>query len=76
MLGREDLEALADDFRRRMGILKKVVGEGEKRRAVMAQQHHEGDNEVTESNEIHDPGALRSGSASQSQDTTVPTTST
>lgn len=72
-LGREDLEALADDFRRRMGVLRKVVGEGEKRRAVMAAQHHDrdADDVAGESHEIHDPGALRSGSASQSQDTTV-----
>lgn len=37
--GREDVEALVDDFRRRMGVLKKVVGEGERRReAVRAEQ--------------------------------------
>ncbi|KZZ93822.1 hypothetical protein AAL_05538 [Moelleriella libera RCEF 2490] len=29
---REDVDALADDFRRRMGVLRKVVAEGEKRR--------------------------------------------
>lgn len=29
---REDVDALADDFKRRMGVLKKVVGEGERRR--------------------------------------------
>ncbi|KAK7223817.1 hypothetical protein V2G26_011820 [Clonostachys chloroleuca] len=40
--GREDVEALVDDFRRRMGVLKKVVGEGERRReAVRAQERHE-----------------------------------
>ncbi|PNY28061.1 Uncharacterized protein TCAP_02009 [Tolypocladium capitatum] len=31
-VGRDDVEALAEDFRRRMGVLKKVVGEGERRR--------------------------------------------
>lgn len=76
-VGREDVETLADDFRRRMGVLKKVVGEGEKRRAVMAQQHLEAAAAATEhpddgyqSHEIHDPGTLRSGAASQSQDAT------
>ncbi|KAG5935202.1 hypothetical protein E4U53_000491 [Claviceps sorghi] len=33
-LGREDVDALADDFRRRMAILRKVVGESEKRRLM------------------------------------------
>ncbi len=68
---REDVEALADDFRRRMGVLKKVVGEGEKRRAVTAQQQLHGHDDVAaaaESNEIHDPGTLRSGTASQTHD--------
>lgn len=68
---REDVEALADDFRRRMGVLKKVVGEGEKRRAVTAQQQQHGHDDVAaaaESNEIHDPGTLRSGTASQTHD--------
>ena len=32
----EDTDALVDDFRRRMGVLKKVVVEGEKRREVLA----------------------------------------
>ncbi|OAA81726.1 hypothetical protein LEL_01271 [Akanthomyces lecanii RCEF 1005] len=75
---REDLEALADDFRRRMGILKKVVGEGEKRRAVVAHQHGDDDAGVAaaaaaESHEIHDPGTLRSGTASQSHDASTNT---
>ncbi|OAA73859.1 hypothetical protein ISF_00760 [Cordyceps fumosorosea ARSEF 2679] len=67
---REDLDGLADDFRRRMGVLKKVVGEGEKRRrvaaAAAAQQEHELEHDGAGSNEIHDPGALRSETASQS----------
>ncbi|KAG5928829.1 hypothetical protein E4U42_007942 [Claviceps africana] len=33
-LGQEDVDALADEFRRRMVILRKVVGESEKRRLV------------------------------------------
>lgn len=37
-LGREDVEGMADDFRRRMGVLKKIVGEGERRREAVAQQ--------------------------------------
>ncbi|TQV98499.1 chitinase 18-3 [Cordyceps javanica] len=77
--GREDLETLADDFRRRMGILKKVVGEGEKRRAAVAQQHddhdhdHDHDGNAGDSNEIHDPGMLRSRAASQSHDAAAAT---
>ncbi|KAF7544120.1 hypothetical protein G7Z17_g10203 [Cylindrodendrum hubeiense] len=38
-LGREDVEGLVDDFRRRMGVMKKVVSEGEKRRTVLG--HHQ-----------------------------------
>ncbi|ATY64932.1 hypothetical protein A9K55_005249 [Cordyceps militaris] len=68
----EDLEALADDFRRRMGVLKKVVGEGEKRRAVMA-HHDRQDDAAAGSHEFHDPGALRSGTASQSHDVATAT---
>lgn len=37
-IGGEDVDVLADDFRRRMGVLKKVVDEGEKRRALVGQQ--------------------------------------
>lgn len=41
-IGGEDVDVLADDFRRRMGVLKKVVDEGEKRRALVGQeQQHE-----------------------------------
>ncbi|KAL4730139.1 hypothetical protein ACLX1H_002170 [Fusarium chlamydosporum] len=36
-IGGEDVDVLAEDFRRRMGVLKKVVDESEKRRAVMGQ---------------------------------------
>lgn len=73
-----NIESLADEFRRRMGVLKKVVGEGEKRRANAAQLqqqqllHQEAADQYGEdqyqSNEIHDPGTLRSVAASQSQD--------
>ncbi|KAG5974066.1 hypothetical protein E4U55_000127 [Claviceps digitariae] len=34
-LGREDVDALADEFRRRIAVLRKVVGEGEKRRLII-----------------------------------------
>ncbi|KAF5004659.1 hypothetical protein FDECE_8863, partial [Fusarium decemcellulare] len=37
-IGGEEVDILADDFRRRMGVLKKVVDEGEKRREVVGQQ--------------------------------------
>lgn len=37
-LGRDDVDSLADEFRRRMGVLKKVVGESEKRRDALARQ--------------------------------------
>ena len=36
MLGREEVDGLVDDFKRRMGVLKKVVEEGERRRHVLA----------------------------------------
>ncbi|KAG5980795.1 hypothetical protein E4U43_006701 [Claviceps pusilla] len=42
-LGREDVDALADEFRRRIAVLRKVVGESEKRRMIIeeaeAQSH-------------------------------------
>jgi hypothetical protein len=34
-LGREDVDSLADEFKRRVAVLKRVVGEGERRRGVM-----------------------------------------
>ncbi|KAF5021391.1 hypothetical protein F66182_6580 [Fusarium sp. NRRL 66182] len=37
-IGGEDVDVLAEDFRRRMVVLKKVVDEGEKRRAVLGNQ--------------------------------------
>ncbi|UNI23612.1 hypothetical protein JDV02_009421 [Purpureocillium takamizusanense] len=40
-VGREDVEGLADEFRRRMGVLRKVVGEGERRREAVAKQQHQ-----------------------------------
>ncbi|KAK7429192.1 hypothetical protein QQZ08_004202 [Neonectria magnoliae] len=46
-LGREDVEGLAEDFRRRMGVLKKVVDEGEKRRAAVEQQQVQEEGEDT-----------------------------
>lgn len=33
-LGKEDVEALAEEFRRRFAVLRKVVGESEKRRVI------------------------------------------
>ncbi|KAF9770545.1 hypothetical protein IL306_011896 [Fusarium sp. DS 682] len=36
-IGGEDVDVLAEDFRRRMGVLKKVVDEAEKRRVVVVQ---------------------------------------
>ncbi|EEU48741.1 uncharacterized protein NECHADRAFT_98909 [Fusarium vanettenii 77-13-4] len=40
-IGGEDVDVLAEDFRRRMGVLKKVVDEGEKRRALVGQEHED-----------------------------------
>ncbi|KAF4507499.1 hypothetical protein G6O67_003991 [Ophiocordyceps sinensis] len=37
-VGREDVDALADDFRRRMGVLRRVVGEAERRSEVVQRQ--------------------------------------
>ncbi|CAG9989987.1 unnamed protein product [Clonostachys byssicola] len=56
--GREDVEALVDDFRRRMGVLKKVVGEGERRReAVRAEQErHEQQHEHPPEGAAGSPG--------------------
>lgn len=45
-VGTEDVESLADDFRRRMGILKKVVGESEKRTGLIQQKQKELDEEA------------------------------
>ncbi|KAM4058093.1 hypothetical protein HRG_010953 [Hirsutella rhossiliensis] len=39
-VGREDVDALADEFRRRMGVLRKVVGEAERRKEVVQRHHH------------------------------------
>ncbi|KAI9171812.1 Endochitinase B1 [Paramyrothecium foliicola] len=42
--GREDVDSLLDDFRRRMELLRKVVGENDRRREVLhrqAEEHHE-----------------------------------
>ncbi|KAF4970512.1 hypothetical protein FSARC_2480 [Fusarium sarcochroum] len=49
-IGGEDVDVLAEDFRRRMGVLKKVVDEGEKRRVVV-EQHEEGDHAAAEEDE-------------------------
>ncbi|KAH7155376.1 hypothetical protein B0J13DRAFT_521532 [Dactylonectria estremocensis] len=46
-LGREDVEGLAEDFRRRMGVLKNVVDEGEKRRAVLGHQQQQDEDQDT-----------------------------
>ncbi|KAF4978517.1 hypothetical protein FZEAL_5115 [Fusarium zealandicum] len=40
-IGGEDTDGLAEDFRRRMGVLKKVVDEGERRRAVVGEQQQQ-----------------------------------
>ena len=40
-VGREDVDGLVDEFRRRMGVLKKVVGEGEKRREIVGREVEE-----------------------------------
>lgn len=34
-VGKEDVDALVDDFRRRMGVLRRVVGQGHKRREAL-----------------------------------------
>ncbi|KAH6900043.1 hypothetical protein B0T10DRAFT_13768 [Thelonectria olida] len=52
-LGREDVEGLTDDFRRRMAVLKKVVDEGEKRRNIVEQQQkQEQEQEQTEEEDV------------------------
>ncbi|KAG8409076.1 hypothetical protein J3458_020075 [Metarhizium acridum] len=37
-IGRENVDALADEFKRRMGVLKNVVAEGGKRRDILEKQ--------------------------------------
>lgn len=49
-LGREDVEGLAEEFKRRMGVLKKVVAEGERRRDVLDREHG-GESAVVDGNE-------------------------
>ncbi|KAM0546992.1 hypothetical protein ACHAPJ_010535 [Fusarium lateritium] len=49
-IGGEDVDVLAEDFRRRMGVLKKVVDEGEKRRVVV-EQHEEDQQAAAEEEE-------------------------
>ncbi|KAL6887685.1 hypothetical protein HDV57DRAFT_370639 [Trichoderma longibrachiatum] len=39
IVGRENVEQLVEEFRRRMGVLKKVVDEGERRKEVMARMN-------------------------------------
>jgi hypothetical protein len=49
-IGGEDADVLAEDFRRRMGVLKKVVDEGEKRRMAMGQNE--------QSQQVEDDGGV------------------
>lgn len=44
-VGKEDVDSLVDDFRRRMGVLRRVVGQGDKRRDVLDQQYQLEDSE-------------------------------
>jgi hypothetical protein len=37
-VGKEDVDALVDDFQRRMGVLRRVVGQGHKRREALDEQ--------------------------------------
>lgn len=48
-VGREDVDVLVEEFKRRMGVLKKVVAEGETRRDVVGREVEEegGDDEET-----------------------------
>ncbi|KAM0440842.1 hypothetical protein ACHAPT_000143 [Fusarium lateritium] len=59
-IGGEDVDVLAEDFRRRMGVLKKVVDEGEKRRALVGQQQqqqqHKDDDEQQQADDEDDEG--------------------
>jgi hypothetical protein len=47
-IGGEDVDVLAEEFRRRMGVLKKVVDEAEKRRVVVGQDEDVHDAEEDE----------------------------
>ncbi|TFB02845.1 hypothetical protein CCMA1212_005053 [Trichoderma ghanense] len=48
IVGRENIEQLVEEFRRRMGVLKKVVDEGERRKEVMARTNEGGHSEEGE----------------------------
>lgn len=43
VVGREDVEGLVDDFRRRMGVLRTVVGEADRRTAALEEGAEEGE---------------------------------
>lgn len=45
LVGKDDADALVEDFRRRMGVLKKVVGQGERRREALDRLHQHEDSE-------------------------------
>lgn len=55
-IGREDVDSLAREFKRRAGVLKKVVGEGEKRRDLIARQGSQDEPEM----EMESPGDAES----------------
>ncbi len=59
-VGTEDVESLAEEFRRRMGILKKVVGESEKRTGLIHQKQQELDDETRGTYERTDEGQAAS----------------
>ncbi|KAL6801126.1 hypothetical protein GGI42DRAFT_325720 [Trichoderma sp. SZMC 28013] len=59
VVGRENVEQLTDEFRRRMGVLKKVVDEGERRREALSRLS-EGRVQHLDQGEEHDDAGERS----------------
>ncbi|PNP55269.1 hypothetical protein THARTR1_04411 [Trichoderma harzianum] len=59
VVGRENVELLTEEFKRRMGVLKKVVDEGERRREAMGRPG-EGRAQHPDHNEEHDDAGERS----------------
>ncbi|KAK4061478.1 uncharacterized protein Triagg1_10335 [Trichoderma aggressivum f. europaeum] len=60
VVGRENVEQLTDEFRRRMGVLKKVVDEGERRREALSRLGEGRAQQHPDQGEEHDDAGERS----------------
>jgi hypothetical protein len=66
-IARDDVDGLLDDFRRRMGVLKKVVGEGERRRHVQQQRQRQQDEERQDDDDAAGSSSARRASSEREQ---------